>query len=70
MKPLPFIAYSTIGIVIWNSILIGLGFLLGNNTALIDTILHRYTLVVGGFAILVIIVLVLKNRKKLIELFK
>ncbi len=70
MKPLPFIAYSTIGIVIWNSILIGLGFFLGNNTALINTILHRYTVVVGGFAILVIIVLIVKNRKKLIELFK
>lgn len=70
MKPLPFIGYSTLGIVIWNSILIGLGFFLGNNTALIDTILHRYTLVVGGIAILIIVVLILRNRKKIMQLFK
>ncbi|MGL5415854.1 MAG: DedA family protein [Clostridium sp.] len=70
MKPAPFILFSTIGIVIWNSLLIGLGFFLGNNTALIDTILHQYSLVAGGIVVLAIAFLVYKNRKKLKELFK
>ncbi|WP_297633224.1 DedA family protein [uncultured Clostridium sp.] len=70
MKPVPFILFSTVGIVLWNSLLIGLGFILGNNTALIDTILHQYSLAVGGIAIVVIVFIVYRNRKKLIELFR
>lgn len=70
MDVIPFLVYSTLGIVLWNSLLIGLGFVLGKNTALIDTILHQYTLVVGGVVVLVLLFIIYRNRKKLMELFK
>ena len=37
--PLPvFIVYSSIGIFLWNSVLMGLGYFVGDNLALIDTL--------------------------------
>ncbi|STB71310.1 DedA family protein [Clostridium baratii] len=35
MKPVPFVLYSSIGITIWNAILITLGFIFGDNTEII-----------------------------------
>ena len=65
IKFIPFTIYSTIGILIWNLILILLGYFIGNNLTLINEILGRYTkativLVVIG----IIIYLFMKLKKK------
>ncbi|MGL4760912.1 MAG: DedA family protein [Sarcina sp.] len=62
---IPFTIYSTIGILIWNLILIFLGYFVGNNLQLINSILGRYTkatIVVIG--IVVVIYLFKKFKKK------
>lgn len=65
IKFIPFIIYSTIGILIWNLILIFLGYFVGDNMALITTILGRYTkITVIIIAIVLIIYLFKKFRKK------
>lgn len=67
MKPIAFIGYSTIGIAIWNAILIALGFIFGNNSELINLILKRYSLLVGAIVIIITIILIIKNKEKIKE---
>lgn len=67
MKPIAFIGYSTIGITIWNAILIALGFIFGNNSSLITLILKRYSLVVAVALIIIVVVLIIKNKEKIKE---
>lgn len=67
MKYTTFISYSLAGIVIWNSILISLGYFLGENTHLIESILKNYTMAVFSTLIITIIIFVfvyLSKRKK------
>ena len=67
IKMLPFVVYSTIGIFLWNILLIFLGYFIGDNLNLINEILGRYTK-----ATIVIIVIVIgiylfkkfKNKRK------
>lgn len=66
MKYTTFISYSLAGIVIWNSILISLGYFLGENTHLIESILKNYTSL--AFLILIITIIIfgfiyLRKRK-------
>lgn len=62
---IPFTIYSTIGILIWNLILILLGYFIGNNLALINEILGRYTKATIVVVVIAIIVyLFMKFRKK------
>ena len=62
-----FILYSLGGIVIWNILLISLGYFLGENTDLISKILKDYSiialLVIGVVAIVFGYKLILKNKK-------
>lgn len=67
MRPIAFIGYSAIGITIWNSILIGLGFVFGNNSEVINLILKRYSLIVGVIIVLIAVVLIIKNKDKIKE---
>ncbi len=67
MKPIAFIGYSTIGITIWNAILIALGFIFGNNSELINLILKRYSLAVGVIVVIITVVLIIKNKEKIKE---
>lgn len=69
MKYTTFISYSFAGIVIWNSLLISLGYFLGENTPLIESILTKYsflalTLLFVAFCVLVFIY-IKKKRKNL-----
>lgn len=62
---IPFTIYSTIGILIWNLILIFLGYFIGDNLALIDEILSRYTKATIAIVVIgIIIYLFMKFRKK------
>lgn len=42
-----FMLYSTIGIGIWNTILISMGYIVGNNMVLIGDILSKYSIFIG-----------------------
>ncbi|MEG0132736.1 MAG: DedA family protein, partial [Clostridium sp.] len=66
MRYSQFILYSFGGIVIWNTILISLGYYLGENTDLIKKILSNYSIVAITLLILVILIVLYKliKRKK------
>lgn len=64
IKIIPFVIYSTIGILIWNLILILLGYYIGHNLALINTILGRYTDAVVAITVIVVIVYIVKKFRK------
>ncbi|WP_024613852.1 DedA family protein [Clostridium sp. Ade.TY] len=60
----PFILYSLGGIVLWNTLLIVIGYFLGENTALISQILKDYSFVVIGLIIVACIYLLYKKTSK------
>lgn len=65
MNVLTFIMYSSVGIIVWNTILISLGYLLGNNWKTVESIIKDYSLIVGIiFVLLVILFIVYKKSKK------
>lgn len=57
-----FSIYTLIGTLIWNSILVSIGIMLGNNWILISRYLKQYALVIG---IIILIIIMIKKRKKL-----
>ncbi|MEG0014188.1 MAG: DedA family protein [Cellulosilyticaceae bacterium] len=59
-----FIGYSLVGIVAWNTLLISLGYFLGDNLALIEQIVRKYSVAVGILAVIGIGILVLRYFKK------
>lgn len=59
-----FILYSGIGISLWNTILIYLGCVLGDNLTLITKIVKDYSLVVGVLVVIAMIIIYSKKRKK------
>ncbi|CEN21366.1 DedA family protein [Paraclostridium sordellii] len=65
MNLVAFIVYSTIGIGIWNTILIYAGYLLGDKLHLITYILKQYSLIVIVIGILAFITYILINRFKI-----
>ncbi|MGL4453283.1 MAG: DedA family protein [Sarcina sp.] len=65
IKIIPFTIYSTVGILIWNLILIFLGYFIGNNISLINEILSKYTTAIIIIVVIAVIVyLFMKFRKK------
>ena len=58
-----FILYSTIGISLWNTILISLGYVLGDNLTLITKIVKDYSLVVGLLVVIAMIIFYIRKRK-------
>lgn len=64
MNIIVFIIYSTIGISIWNLLLIYAGYLLGDNLNIITAILKKYSIIVGILAILLIIIYYIKSKSK------
>jgi membrane protein DedA with SNARE-associated domain len=66
MNVMTFIMYSSVGIVVWNTILISLGYFLGNNWKVVESIIKDYSLIVGVIFALVVILFIVyrKSRKK------
>lgn len=56
MKLLPFTLYTAIGSALWNSVLIGAGYELGANWAIVEEWISRYQLIVFGLAGIALIV--------------
>lgn len=65
MKPVPFVLYSSIGITIWNAILITLGFIFGDNTEIIGALLKKYSIIVMIIILIVVIIKVVINKDKI-----
>lgn len=60
-----FILYSAIGIVVWNSVLISLGYFLGSNWTVVKEIMSDYSLLVGTiFALLLVGYIIYRRRSK------
>lgn len=62
MNIVVFLLYSTIGIGIWNTILIGMGYILGNNMILIENILSKYSILIGVIVAIIFVYLIKKNK--------
>lgn len=54
MNIVAFMLYSTIGIGIWNTILISMGYIVGNNMVLIGDILSKYSIFIGVLIVLIL----------------
>ena len=61
MKLLPFTLYTAIGSALWNSVLIGAGYALGANWAIVEGWISRYQLIVFGLAGIALVVWVVRN---------
>ncbi|MDM0911715.1 MAG: VTT domain-containing protein [Clostridium perfringens] len=60
-----FILYSSLGISIWNIFLVSLGYFIGDNLSLINSIMEKYTFVTLAILIIAVIVFIyLKFFKK------
>lgn len=73
MKLLPFTVYTAIGSAVWNSILIGAGYALGANWALVEEWISRYQLIVFALAGIALAVWAVKKwtaRKALVSAAK
>ncbi|MCR8744874.1 DedA family protein [Romboutsia lituseburensis] len=53
MNIVAFMLYSTIGISIWNTILISMGYIVGNNMILIGNILSKYSIFIGIIIVMI-----------------
>lgn len=60
-----FVLYSTIGISLWNTILIFLGYILGDNLSNIAYLIKNYSLIVGIVLVSAIVIIYSKKRKKI-----
>ena len=56
MKLLPFTLYTATGSALWNSVLIGAGYALGANWAIVEEWISRYQLIVFGLAGIALVV--------------
>jgi len=64
MKLLPFTLYTALGAGIWSMVLIMLGYLLGENQALISNYLHQITLVVMASLVILVVVYIIRIKTK------
>lgn len=60
------ILLATISALVWNSIIIYLGYIFGNNVSVVDKYLSTYSNIAIGIAILMVLILIIKTviRKK------
>lgn len=59
-----FVLYSALGIVVWNTVLISLGYYLGSNWTVVQKIMSDYSLIVGVAAVLILIAFIIYKRRK------
>lgn len=59
-----FVLYSSIGIVVWNTVLISLGYFLGSKWTSVQGIMSDYSLLVGILLAIILILFVIYKKKK------
>jgi len=64
MEPKRFLAYSAVGILVWDIALVYIGFLAGQNSARISSILESYFLPLGLASIVIVAVVAYRSFRK------
>ncbi|SHI54066.1 DedA family protein [Lutispora thermophila] len=64
MSMLKFISFSSIGIVVWNTVLISLGYYLGTNWMMVEQIMEKYTIFIAVILIIFAAIYFFNKRKK------
>ena len=64
MNVASFTIYSSIGILIWNTILIGCGYLVSDNLEIIATIMSRYSVAIGIVGLILALIYMYKINQK------
>ncbi|WP_291583942.1 DedA family protein [Clostridium sp. UBA6640] len=57
-----FILYSLVGITLWNTVLITLGYLLGENWTIIESLMKQYSATCAVIALIIIVVIIFKEK--------
>lgn len=63
MNVFKFILFSSIGIIIWNTVLISLGYYLGSNWMMVEQLMKKYTLFIGILVLVLTVAYFIKKRK-------
>lgn len=63
MNVFKFIFFSSIGIIIWNTVLISLGYYLGSNWMMVEQLMKKYTLFIGLLVLVLTAIYFIKKRK-------
>lgn len=63
MNVFKFILFSSIGIIVWNTVLISLGYYLGSNWMMVEQLMERYTIFIAGILVILAAVYFLRKRK-------
>ncbi|WP_372997463.1 DedA family protein [Lutispora sp.] len=63
MNVFKFILFSSIGIIIWNTVLISLGYYLGSNWMMVEQLMKKYTLFIGILVLVLTVIYLIKKRK-------
>lgn len=63
MNVFKFILFSSIGIIIWNTVLISLGYYLGSNWMMVEQLMKKYTLFIGILVLVLAVAYLIKKRK-------
>ena len=64
MEPKRFLAYSAVGILVWDIALVYVGFLAGQNSAQISSILQSYFLPLGLASIVIVAIVAYRSLRK------
>src|SRR6266571_4971663 len=64
MEPKRFLAYSAVGILVWDIALVYVGFLAGQNSAQISSILQSYFLPLGLASIVIVAIVTYRSLRK------
>lgn len=62
LNPAVFTLYSLVGITLWNTVLISLGYILGENWAFIETLLKQYSTACIVIALVIIVVIIFRKK--------
>jgi len=63
MNVVKFIFFSSIGIIIWNTVLISLGYYLGSNWMMVEQLMEKYTIFIGILVLVLTAIYFIKKRK-------
>jgi len=63
MNVFKFILFSSIGIIIWNTVLISLGYYLGSNWMMVEQLMKKYTLFIGILVLVLTVIYLIRKRK-------
>ncbi|ARC83828.1 hypothetical protein U732_326 [Clostridium argentinense CDC 2741] len=57
-----FILYSLVGITLWNTVLITLGYFVGENWTIIETLMRQYSTACAVIALIIIVVIIFRKK--------